>query len=150
MHQFCASFGIFYCDMQNQDNRDQKEELLNARIKDSAPSSFNTYNENCAPICLNKEELVSLKSFSKKTTVQLYKNQIKRNNPLVIIDQVDYLQSILSDSSKFAEVFVADEKQLDILVNLENQIADLKKQLKDSQVNSDTDYKKAETYRFQI
>ena len=83
---------------------------------------------------------MSLKSISKKTTVQLYKNQIRRNNPLAIIDQVDYLQSILSDSSKFAEVFVADEKQPDILVNLEKQITDLKKQLKDSQVNSDTDY----------
>ena len=37
----------------------------------------------------------------------------------------------LSDSSKFAELVVADEKQPDILVNLEKQITDLKKQLKD-------------------
>ena len=78
MHQFCASFGIFYCDMQNQDNRDQKEELLNARIKDSAPSSFNTYNENCAPICLNKEELVSLKSFSKKNDSSIIQKSDKK------------------------------------------------------------------------
>ena len=52
------------------------------------------------------------------------------------------MQNILSDSSKFSEVFVTNEKHLNFLVNIERQITVLLKQLNDSQVISDTEYKK--------
>ena len=48
----------------------------------------------------------------------------------------------LSDSSKFSEIFITNEKHLIFLVNIEKQITDLLKQLNDSQVISDTEYKK--------
>ena len=53
--------------MQNLDVTDQKKQLLKAKIKDSALSSFNSYNKNSAPLNLTKEEFASLKSLSKIT-----------------------------------------------------------------------------------
>ena len=64
---------------------------------------------------------------------------------IAIIDKDDYLQkmrSILSDSSKFSEICIANEKYLNFLINIEKQITDLLEQLNYSQVISDTEYKK--------
>ena len=52
------------------------------------------------------------------------------------------MRNILSDSSKLSEVFVTNEKHLNFLVKIQKQITDLLKQLNDSQVISNTEYKK--------
>ena len=88
---------------------------------------------------LTKEEF----ALSKNGSLIIQKSD--KGNSIAIIDKDDYLQkmqNILSDSSKFSEVFVTNEKHLDFLVNIEKQITDLLKQLNDSQVISDTEYKK--------
>ena len=51
------------------------------------------------------------------------------------------MRNILSDSSKFPQVFVAEEKQLSFIVNVEKDITDLLKDLKNSEVISVTVYK---------
>ena len=51
------------------------------------------------------------------------------------------MQNILSDSSEFSEICITKEKHLNFLINTQKQITDLLKQLNDSQVISDTDYK---------
>ena len=51
------------------------------------------------------------------------------------------MRNILSDSSKFPQVFVAEEKQLNFIVNVEKDITDLLKDLKNSEVISVTVYK---------
>ena len=64
---------------------------------------------------------------------------------IAIIPKDDYLQkmqTIKSDSSKFSEICIANEKHLNFLVNMEKQITDLLKQLNESQVILDTEYKK--------
>ena len=48
------------------------------------------------------------------------------------------MRNILSDSSKFSDIFIANEKHLNFLIDIEKQI----KQLNDSQIISDTEYKK--------
>ena len=62
---FLLPFELLYRDMQNLDVTDQKKQLLKARIKDSALSSYISYNKNSAPLNLTKEEFASLKSLSK-------------------------------------------------------------------------------------
>ena len=92
---------------------------------------------------LTKEEFASLKSLSKNDSLVIQKSD--KGNSIAIIDKDDYLQkmrNILSDSSKFSEFFVTNEKHLNFLVNIEKQITDLLKQLNDSQIISDTEYKK--------
>ena len=48
--EFLLSFELLYRDIQNLDVTDQKKQLLKASIKDSALSSFNSYNKNNAPL----------------------------------------------------------------------------------------------------
>ena len=52
------------------------------------------------------------------------------------------MQNNLSDSSRFSETFIAKEKHLNYLINIEKQITDLLKQLNCFQGISDTEYKK--------
>ena len=59
-------------------------------VKDCTFSSFNSYNENGAPLNLSQEELAVSK--------------LDKGNCIAIIDKSNYLkklQNILSDSSKF-------------------------------------------------
>ena len=62
-------------------------------------------------------------------------------NSIAIIDKRDYLEkmrNILSDSSKFTQVSVAEDKQLNFIVDVEKHITDLLKYLKNSEVISET------------
>ena len=136
---FFLPFELLYRDIQNLDVTDQKKQLLKARIKESALLSFSSYNKNSAALNLTKEEFASLKSLSKNDSLIIQKSD--KGNSIAITGKDDYLQqmwNILSDSSKFSEVVVTNEKHLSFLVNIEKKITDLLKQLNDSQVISDT------------
>ena len=92
---------------------------------------------------LTKEEFASLKSLSKNDS--LIRQKSDKGNSIAIINKNDYLQklrNILSDSSKFSEICITKEEHLNFLINIEKQITDLLKQLNNSQVISDTEYKK--------
>ena len=93
-----------------------------------------------------KEEFASLKSPSKNDSLILQKSD--KGNYISIIDKGDYLQkmqNVLSDSSKFSEICIDNKKHLNFLIKIEKQFADLLKLLNDSQVISDTEYKKLKT-----
>ena len=62
------------------------------------------------------------------------------------------MRNILSDYSKFTQVSVAEDKQLNFIVNVEKHITDLLKDLKNSEVTSETIHKslKARGSRFGI
>ena len=82
-----------------------------SRIKDSALSSFNSYNQNSELLNLTKEEFASLKSLSKNDSLVIPESD--KGNSIAIINKDDYLQkmrSMPSDPSKFSETFIAKEK----------------------------------------
>ena len=63
---------------------------------------------------------------------------------MAIIDKSEYLEkmrNILSDSSEFTLVFVTKDKELNFIVNVEKYITDLLKDLKNSEVISETFYR---------
>ena len=77
---------------------------------------------------LTKEELDSLKSLSKKDSLII--QQSDKGNSIAIINKDDYsqkMQTILSDTSKFSEICITKEKQLNFLINIEKSITDLLK-----------------------
>ena len=91
-------------------------------------------------ITLKLEDFPALKLLSKnKNFVQ----KLDKGNSIAIIDKSDLeilkkMQNILSDSSKLAQVFVAKNKQLNFIVNVKKTYADLLKDLRNSEVNSDS------------
>ena len=75
---FLLPFELLYRDIQNVDVTDQKKQLLKARIKDSALSSFSSYNKNSAALNLTKEEFASLKSPSKNDSLITQKSDLPK------------------------------------------------------------------------
>ena len=109
----------------------ERTEVLKTRIKDCAFSSFNSYNENGVPLNLTTEELATLKSLSKNKN--LITQELDNRNFIAIIDKSDYLKkmrNILSDSSKFTQVSVGEDKKLNFIGNVEKHITDLLKDFK--------------------
>ena len=139
---FLLRFELLYRDIQNVDVTDQKKQFLRVRIKDTF-SSFNSYNKNSGPLNLTIEEFASLESLSKSNSNQIQKSD--QWNSIVIVNKDDYvqkMQNILSDFSKFSEICIAKEIHVNFSINIGKQITDLLKQLNDSEVISDTEYKK--------
>ena len=89
---FLLPFELLYRDIQNLDVTDQKKQLLKPRIKDSALSSFSSYNKNSAALNLTKEEFASLKSLSKNDSLIIQKSD--KGNSIAIIGKDDYLQKM--------------------------------------------------------
>ena len=136
---YLLSFELLYRDIHNLDITNEKREVLKTRVKHCVFSSFNSYNENGAPLNSTPEEFAALKSLSKNKNLILQKSD--KSNSIAIIDKSDYLkkmQNILSDSSKFTQVSVAKDKQLNFIVNVEKHITDLLKDLKNSEVTPET------------
>ena len=120
-----------------------KKQISDVMHQKKQLSSFNSCNENSALLNLTKEEFALLKSLSKNESFIIQKSD--NRNSIAIIAKDGYLQkiqNILSDSSKFSEICAANEKHFIFLVNMEKQITYLLKLLNDSQVTSDTQYKK--------
>ena len=67
-------------------------QILKARYKDSALSSFNSYNKNIALLNLTKEEFASLKSLSKNDSLIVQKSD--KWNSIAITNKADYLQKM--------------------------------------------------------
>ena len=69
---------------------------------------------------LTKEEFALLKSLSKNDSLIIQKSD--KGNSIAIIDKDDYLQkmqNILSDSRRFSEICMANEKHLNFLINIQ-------------------------------
>ena len=56
-------------------------------------------------------------------------------------DNLQKMRNILTDSSKFTHVSVDEDKQLNFIVNVEKHVTGLLKDLKNSEVISETVYK---------
>ena len=150
---YLLPFELLYRDIHNLDITKEKKEVLKTRIKDCAFSSFNSYNENGAPLNLTSEEFAALKSLSKNKNLIIQK--LDKGNSIALIEKSDYLEkmrNILSDSRKFTQVSVTEDKQLNFIANVEKHITDLLKDLKNCEVISESVYKslKPRASKFEI
>ena len=110
---YLLPFELLCCEIHNLGISNEKKEILKTRIKDCVFSLFNSYNENGAPLNLTTEEFTALKSISKNKNLIILKSD--KGNSIAIIDESDYREKmghILSDSSKFTQVSLAEDKQL--------------------------------------
>ena len=136
---YLLPFELLYRYIHNLDITNEKNKVLKTRIKDCAFSLFNSYNENGAPLNLTSEELAVLKSLSKNISLIIQKSD--KGYSIAISDRSNYLEimrSILSDSSKFTQVSISEDKQLNFIFDVEKYITELLKDLKISEVISET------------
>ena len=132
---------LIYRDIHNLDITNENKEVLKTRIKDCAFSSFCWFNDNGAPLNLSPEELAPLNHFQKTNNLIVQKSH--EGNSITIIDKKFYLQkmqNISSDWSKFTQIFVAKNKKLNSIVNVEKHTRDLLKDFKKFEVIFKTVY----------
>ena len=89
---YLLPFELLYRDIHNLDITNEKNKVLKTRIKDCAFSSFNSYNENGAPLNLTPEEFTALKSLSKNKILIIQTSE--KSNSIAIIDKSDYLEKM--------------------------------------------------------
>ena len=80
---YLLPFELLYRDIHNLDITNEKKEVLKTKIKDCAFSSFNSYNENGAPLNLTPEEFAALKSLSKNKNLIIQKSDKGNLLPLL-------------------------------------------------------------------
>ena len=115
-----------------------RKKVLKTRIRDCAFSWFNFYNKNGAPLNLTQEEFPALKSLLKNEILVIQK--LDKGNFIAIIEKSDYfkkMRNILSNSSKFTQVSIAEDEQLNFIVNVEKHITDLLEDLENSEIISE-------------
>ena len=98
---------------------------------------LNSDNENGSALNLTPEHFGASKSLSKHT-ISLSQNRIE----VILLPLLSQkMLNMLSDSSKFSQISVSDDKQLNfIVVNVKERVTDLVKVLKKSEAISETVY----------
>ena len=117
------------------------KEFVRSRLRDRAFTSFrdsSKINEHN----LSKDEHLALKDLIKKRGLVIQKADT--GNTVVILNKNDYISKmkvILSDSSKFQNLSIDQNKVLNHIVHMKNRIIDVLKKLKNKKINSEKKYK---------
>ena len=99
--------------------------------------------DNCPPSNLSINEFESLCKL--KNEHNLVIQMADKGNTIVILDKDSYLKSVetlLKDSSKFKNIPIAPNKDLNYIINSEKRVTDLLKKLKNKNAISEESYNK--------
>ena len=107
-------------------------------------TSYSAFNkDNSPPSDLSKDEFESLCKLKNENNLVIQKAD--KGNTIVILDKDSYLKSVetlLKDSSKFKNIPIAPNKDLNYIINSEKRVTDLLKKLKNKNVISEETYNK--------
>lgn len=96
---------------------------VKARLKDIALSSFYNYNSRQISGNLTKAEKEALHSLKAIKDIVIHKSD--KGNSVVILDKADYnrkMMDILTDTTKFQSVRLANGKEFNLIINKEKKI----------------------------
>ena len=115
-----------------------------ARLQDTAFASYSDFNkDNSPPSNSSKDEFESLCKLKNENNLVIQKAD--KGNTIVILDKDSYLKSVetlLKDSSKFKNIPIAPNKDLNYIINSEKRVTDLLKKLKNKNAISEETYNK--------
>ena len=97
----------------------EDKEFIKTRLKDSAFTSFRSYNCNSG-INLTKNERLALNNLSNNKNIIIQKSD--KGNSVVLLDKDKYLEGmskILNNSAKFEMLQFDHDKKLDYILNLQ-------------------------------
>ena len=102
-----------------------------ARLHDTAFASHSAFSkDNSVPFNLSKDEFGSLCRLKNENNLVIQKPD--KGNTIVILDKDSYLKSVetlLKDSSKFKNIPVTPDKDLNYIINSEKRVTELLKKL---------------------
>ena len=99
---------------------------IKSKILDTAFSSFDSFNNNKMRSNLSKEELKALHNLRKQNHLVIQKAD--KGNTVVITEKIAYInkmKEILSDNTKFEQINIKEDKQLNFFLRSEKKVIDL-------------------------
>ena len=114
---------------------------MKSKILDTAFSSFDSFNKNKMRSNLSKEELKALHNLRKQKHLVIQKAD--KGNTVVITEKNAYInkmKEIVSDTTKFEQINIEEDKQLNFLLKSEKKVIDLIKRLENEGKISEKEY----------
>ena len=142
--KFLLLFELLFRDIKSNSESSVDLASVKARLQDTAFTSYSAFNkDNSPPSNLSKNEFESLCKLKKNNNLVIQKADM--GNTIVILDKDSYLKSVetlLKDSSKFKNIPIAPNKDLNYIINSEKRVTDLLKKLKNKNAISEETYNK--------
>ena len=136
--KFLLPFELLFRDIKSNSESSVDLASVKARLQDTAFTSYSAFNNN-----LSKSEFESLCKLKNENNLVIQKAD--KGNTIVILDDGSYLKSVetlLKDSSKFKNIPIAPNKDLNYIINSEKRATDLLKKLKNKNAISEETYNK--------
>ena len=138
---FMLPFELLFRDIKNSDLSIPQTKAVKSKILDTAFSSFDSFNNNKMRSNLSKEELKGLHNLRKQKHLVIQKAD--KGNTVVITEKNAYInrmKEIISDTTKFEQINIEQDKQLNILLKSEKKVIDLIKRLENEGKISEKEY----------
>ena len=116
-------FKLLFCDIKSTDLCIPQTKAVKSKILDTGFSSFDSFNNNKIKSNLSKEELKALHNLHKQKHLVIQK--IDKGNTVVITKKNAYIskmKEIISDTTKFEQINIEEEKQLNFLLKSEDKL----------------------------
>ena len=142
--KFLLPFELLFRDIKSNSESLLDLASVKARLQDTAFTSYSAFNkDNFSPSNLSKNESESLCKLKNENNHVIQKAD--KGNTIVILDKDSYLKSVETlrkDSSKFKNIPIAPNKDLNYIINSEKRVTDLLKKLKNKNAISEETYNK--------
>ena len=120
--KFLIPFEQLFRDIKSNSESSLDLASIKARLQDTAFTSYSVFNkDNSPPFNLSKDEFESLCKLKSENNLVIQK--AKKYNTIFILDKDSYLkpvETLLKDSSRFKNIPVAPDKDLNYVINSEN------------------------------
>ena len=133
-------FELLFRDINKSEMPNEDKEFIKSRLKDSAHTSFRSYNYK-SEINLTKKEQVALNNLSNNKNIIIQKSD--KGNSVVLLDKDKYLEGmykILNNNAKFEMLQFDHDKELNYVLNLEKKIINVLKDLNKKEEITEVDY----------
>ena len=127
---FMLPFELFFRDIKYTDLSIPQTKAVKSKILDTGFSSFDSFNNNKMRSNLSKEELKALHNLCKQKHLVIQKAD--KGNTVVVTEKNAYInkmKDIISDTAKFEQINIEQDKQLNFLSKSEKKVIDLIKRL---------------------
>ena len=142
--KFLLPFEVLFRDIKSNNQSSADLASVKARLQDTAFTSYSAFKKgNPPPSILSKDGFESLCKLKNQSNLVIQKAD--KGNHIVILDKGSYLKSVetlLKDSSKFKNIPVASDKELNYITNSEKGVTNLLRNLKNKNVISGGTYNK--------
>lgn len=120
---YLVNFELLFRDVKNLELSAEDMEFVKTKIKDTALTSFRSFDKNNIPSNLSESEFQALRNLSSNLDIVIQKSD--KGNSVVLVDKVAYIErvkSLLTDPSKFQTLDIDNDKKLNFIINQEKRL----------------------------